>query len=393
MTVDITTHNTTIALGKKLQLEVVTDPPGVQLIWTSSDSVGAPVSATGLVIGNIVGSYQITATTLDMMDSDTVTVIVVDLNPTYHLKISPNKWEGVIGETKSLITEILPEGNPVTYTSSDSTIVSVSDSGQMAAVGKGNALVQARSGNLVDVCSCKILPAVITDIVLNVEKVVMGVNRTFSLEAQTVPEGGEISFSTSGTVITVTERGLIASNSIGNGIVEVSSGNITKYVNVAVCGVNLPKSINLDSELIIPIISNPSDAVITWKSTNENVFVVDDLGNGEIKLTRTGVGRALLIASIEVSGETFVSDCTVLTSDDFDWILELTPEVVKGMKIYNTELELYREEAVHEMKIGLETQLVPKLYYIRKDWIPNTFNYRLVAVQEDIDKWQLNRLS
>lgn len=388
MKVIITTKKTIFAHGKKLQLEAITEPEGGNIVWSSSDPENAPVDQSGLVTGNRVGTYIITANCEGVTDS--VEVQVLEYTPTYLLQLDKREWNASVKDTTILTATVYPEDNVVTWTTSDPNIVTVKN-GYLTAKSEGICLIQAQSDSKTANCRCIISPMKVTSIKLNTSYIQMGVGGVYQLQANTTPQGGKVKFNIlEGTSIKVDSQGKVTGISIGRSTVIVSSGDVSVKCMVDIYGVDLPKTIKLgNSPKELEVNTYPENSYIEWESTNPEQVELQIINNNKIKLIPHGSGSSTIIATIMVNDKEYTSSSNTSSDIDFNWITELTPELIKSMTIYNTLNELMMSCAGGEYRVGEPSPTVPKLYYIRTDKVPNTFNYRLAAIQEDIDKWQL----
>jgi uncharacterized protein YjdB len=119
------------------QLSVTDDlSDNAELTWTSSDASVATVDANGKVKALKSGNTVITVTSEDKSYTDTIKVLVVDLD----LQLSVDLF---IGETCRLTVDDLLDTVKVTWTSYDPTIATISSKGKVAAVGKGLTYITA----------------------------------------------------------------------------------------------------------------------------------------------------------------------------------------------------------------------------------------------------------
>ena len=144
------------AVGRTIQLNAnVLDQNNAPIVnavvtWTSNNPTVATVNARGLVKAEGNGTAQVSARSGNVAATMTVIVsqkadrIVFEQSPTGKL---------IIGQTIQLIAKVLDPnlqpiiGAPVTWSSSDETVATVSPQGLVTAVGNGTAKITARSGN------------------------------------------------------------------------------------------------------------------------------------------------------------------------------------------------------------------------------------------------------
>ncbi|MBQ0009232.1 MAG: Ig-like domain-containing protein [Firmicutes bacterium] len=142
----------TIATGNSETLDVSYTPSnankGKGITWTSQNIAIAKVSSGGVVTGVKAGSTTITAKSEGGFTS-TCNVTVSDVAVT-GISISPTSQSLSIGATKQLTATISPSNasnKTVTWTTSNSSVASVSSSGLVTAIAVGNATITAKSNN------------------------------------------------------------------------------------------------------------------------------------------------------------------------------------------------------------------------------------------------------
>lgn len=148
---------------KTIQLNAIFNPTfantGTELMWTSSDTNVATVDESGLVTGVSNGVTTITVrTSNDKTDSCDITV---QTTPT---ALALDKTETIIDLSKSkeqkLIATIQPQEanflNDITWTSSDTSIVTVNEQGVLTGIKNGSATITATTDNE-KVAECKVV--------------------------------------------------------------------------------------------------------------------------------------------------------------------------------------------------------------------------------------------
>ena len=143
-----------ISIGGTSQLEVSYTPLDTNVknvTWTSSNSSVATVSNTGLVTGVAQGSATITATAeapngiVTATRSITVTPIAVT-----SVSLDTNSASVKVGKTVTLVATVYPTNatnRNVTWTSSTTTVATVSSSGVVTGVAAGNATITVKTAD------------------------------------------------------------------------------------------------------------------------------------------------------------------------------------------------------------------------------------------------------
>jgi len=129
--------------------------------WTSSNPSVATVNNAGKVTAVLNGSATITARAGNASAICTVTVSETIIEVT-SVTLNKSSLTLRVSESETLVATVLP-GNAtdktVTWTSSDSSIATVDNSGKVMAVLKGTATITAKSGNVSATCSVTVTSA------------------------------------------------------------------------------------------------------------------------------------------------------------------------------------------------------------------------------------------
>ena len=130
---------------------------------------------------------------------------------TYRSSITLNRSTADVdvGDTLQLIAATIPEGEPVSWQSSDNTIATVSESGLVTGIRKGDVTITASlDEDIYATCYLKVVTP--TQITISQTKAEIVEGDSISLEATTVPPNQTITWTSSDTAIaTVTADGLV----------------------------------------------------------------------------------------------------------------------------------------------------------------------------------------
>lgn len=256
----------TLQPGEELQLTATISPENAtnkSVIWSSDDRDIAMVDATGLVkaidegVAIITASIgKLTATCKLTVAREIIEVTSVEITPEGPITITE-------GEELQLTATVAPENatnKEVTWSSSDKTIATVSETGLVTAIAAGEATITASAGTMsasVEVTIENVYVAV-TDIITNVEGDMLKLHwgETFQLELSVVPENAteqtidysflrynndleEFYFVKESEYLTVSEDGLITvfecneNLAVGEMIV-MSAGDYTEELNILI---------------------------------------------------------------------------------------------------------------------------------------------------------------
>jgi len=149
----------TLTVGQKkatkirIYPELATDK---RVSYTSSDETVCTVDAEGEITGVSAGSAIIMVRTADG-DRTAMLTIIVRASGVTGVTLTPDTLSMMVGESKDLTVVVTPYAalnKKVTYTTSDSSVVTVSVTGKLKAVGAGTATVTVTTvdGGFTDTC-------------------------------------------------------------------------------------------------------------------------------------------------------------------------------------------------------------------------------------------------
>jgi uncharacterized protein YjdB len=157
------------AIARDAQGNVLSNRP---VSWTSSDTLLARVSETGLVTSVSPGEAVITATAENRSSAARITVLQV---PVSSVSVSPAAIMMRLGETRQLAAAVQDSagnalaGRAVTWTSSDTLRAQVTAAGVVSAVGEGQAVITAVSEGRLATASISIFPASTGPVVASIQ--------------------------------------------------------------------------------------------------------------------------------------------------------------------------------------------------------------------------------
>ena len=321
------------ALGATSQLTAqVRDRSGqmltsVSVIWAAADDSVATVDSTGLVTSRDNGSTTITAT------AGTVTATApVEVSQVVHsLDVSPAIDTLVVGDSLRLkaeprdVTGHLVASAETTWTSSDSSVVKVEDSGLAIAVGPGRAEITATANSIEGRTHLTVTPPVATAVTVTPTEIrFMALTDTIRLSAEVQDQRGRVTTAIAVTwatadeaVATVDSAGLATAAGNGQTLISATAGDVSDSVSVRVrqSAVSVAVAPTADTLLVgdtLHLTARVTDAngqfvggaVIDWESSDTTVAVVDeagivravDAGVASVSATSGGVsGRAELL--------------------------------------------------------------------------------------------------
>ncbi|MGM9873481.1 MAG: Ig domain-containing protein [Bacilli bacterium] len=242
----------TLTIGDTLQLDATVSPENATdktVSWTSSNTSVASVSDAGLVTALDVGDTTITVSTTDGEFTDDVLLHVVA--PVVHVTgvtLSTVSSTGLfVDDTLQLEVTVLPENatdKTVSWTSTDTDVASVSDTGLVTALSKGTTTITVTStdGGLSDSVTLNVSNKIVhvTSVTVSASKTTIEVDETLALGVTVLPENATDSSvtwaSSNSSVATVSESGVVTGVSSGEAIISATStdGNLSDSVTIRV---------------------------------------------------------------------------------------------------------------------------------------------------------------
>lgn len=215
--------------------------------WSSSDPNIATVSSTGEITGEVMGTGVGTAiVTASTSNGKTAACELTVMSiPLAGVTITPESAELVEGQKFQLTVEITTEP-PTDYvfvpvwSSGNPAVATVSETGEVTAVSAGTATVTVIVEDLSASVEITVIPVVpLTGFTLSPgSKVTCFSGATIQFEAAPIPanttEFAPVWTSSNSAVADISETGLLTTHIVGTTTVTVTSGNISKTVEVSV---------------------------------------------------------------------------------------------------------------------------------------------------------------
>ena len=305
-----------LAVSKDANGDTIT---GLSIAWASSNVAVATVSSTGLVTGVSKGESTIIASVGGVSVSGSVLVTDVSASS---IEITPNKGTLSIGQSSQLSARLkdaqgnIVAGRDVSWSSSDTAIVTVSNAGMLTAISDGESTITASVEGVSGFATVTVSGAPVASVSLSAQSASISVGQTQQLTASVSDAGGNIlndrimSWTTSNEAsATVSNAGLVTGIALGSStITGTSEGkSATVVVEVSVSPVSsvsvTPQSVKLSagqtqqlSETVTDKDGNVlSGFVIIWSSTNSASVTVSNTG----LITGIAPGSSSITATIE----------------------------------------------------------------------------------------------
>lgn len=291
--------STTLNKGENETLIVSIDPKDTSepttVTWESGNDDVATVDANGKVTAVGAGTTTISATVGTHTKNCTVTVLV----PITSVEITESDFSLSRGANKTLHATVNPsdttEDTTITWSSSNTTVAEVDQSGKVIAKAAGEATIKAKAGNKEDTVKVTVIVP-ITEFTVGESTASVVKGRTVTLHTTINPsdttEDKTITWTTGNANIATVENGVVTGVGEGTTTIRGTLPN-DMYVETAVTVTIIPvESIAIDEENDLEMLRKgtkkltvsylPEDATevtdVVWSSSDEGVATVDSTG-------------------------------------------------------------------------------------------------------------------
>ena len=238
--------------------------------------------------------------TITVNQAQRIAVTSVELNKT-SLRIN-------VGESETLVATIKPENatdKDVTWSSSDSAIATVDETGKVTAVKEGSATITAKAGEKTAECKVNVYVAV-TSIELNKTALSLIEGESETLIATVKPDNATdktVTWSSSDEKIATVKDGKVTAVKVGEATITAKAGDKSAECKVTVSPVPV-SSVTLDKTSLELEIGqkatlvatvkpdNAADKTVTWSSSDTKIATVD--ANGDV--FAIGIGDVTITA-------------------------------------------------------------------------------------------------
>ncbi len=290
-TVSLNTSSVTLYVGNTYSLTATTNCPS--LTWSSSKTSVATVSSSGKITAVSAGTATITAKYGTASASCTVTV--QEKPVVYTVSLSATSVTIYEGDTYTLTaTTNCPS---LTWSSSSTSVATVSSSGKITAVSAGTTTITAKYGSVSASCTVTVQekPIVYT-VSLNTSSVTIYEGDTYTLTATT--NCPSLTWSSSSTsVATVSSSGKITAVSAGTATITAKYGSVSasctvtvkEVVPVITYSITLNKAnVSLYNSEYITLVASGTYSSVSWSSSNTGVATVSSSGKVTASSSKTG---------------------------------------------------------------------------------------------------------
>lgn len=241
---DLGDYSEQMEVGEKQLLNVTCLPVDAVenvIIYSSSDPSVAVVNGLGRISALMPGTTSICATVGEASASFVLQVVEAesDVVPVSDIEIADHEDELYVDKTLSLSATVIPSNasnSDITYTSSDESVVTVSSTGEVKGIAKGNADIYVSTGSVMKTISLTVKVAT-TAIQLNRNYLVLKPDENYQLSATVIPADAAqaVTFrSADPAVASVSSGGLVTARKSGSTTVVVSNGDFSAAVSVII---------------------------------------------------------------------------------------------------------------------------------------------------------------
>lgn len=241
---DLGDYSDKMTVGEKQLLSVTVlplDASNATITYSSSNTDIATINAMGRITAIVLGKTTITVFAgevsqsfeLEVIEKEDTTIHVTDI------EIGEHESELEVGKTLTLSGTVFPSDSTdatITYTSSNPAIATVSSTGEVKGISKGDVIITLSADGVSKSVPLTIKVAT-TGINLNKEYLVLKTGGTYQLSAKAIPADANqaISYhSVDTSIATVSREGVVTAKGTGSTTVIVSNGDTSVAVSVIV---------------------------------------------------------------------------------------------------------------------------------------------------------------
>ena len=280
------------------------------MTWTSTDTSVATVDSSGTVTAKGFGCTTIVAEADERYDVCTVTVVKTDVSS---ITLSSTSKTLETGDTVTLTATVSPSDATyptVIWTSSDTSVATVDDSGKITAVAEGAATITAEADGEYDVCTVTVTDYadIVSDVSLSSTSETLDVGDTVTLTATVSPNSAaSVTWTSSDTSVATVSGGKVTA--VAEGAVTIIADADGVY---AVCTIAV------------------SDAGTEDEDTTDNAEDVPDTGEEDADNTDYDETSTVTPSVVEEDEEAGTVTITISTGD--------LPEGTEQIKLANGDI-------------------------------------------------------
>ena len=331
--------------------EVLPDP---RISWASADPAIAEVSNSGVVTGRRVGTVLIAASS---RGKDAFAEITVNPTPVASVRLSTTSRSLMVGQTFQLGAEAVDgsgnvlTGRPITWSSSNTAIATVNNSGVVTALAAGAVIITAASEGKSAVATVTVSQVPVISVTITPATATLVVGQTTQLAAQLKDEAGSIlngrvvGWSTNrASVATVSSDGLVTAISAGTATITATSEGrsataaITVNLRPASAIIVSPEAVTLfagQTVQLSALVTDDRGQVLSGKQvafTSSSNAIASVSGQGIVTAVSAGT------ATITATSEGATGQATITVAPDPVAAVEINPSTASILVGGTTQL-------------------------------------------------------
>ena len=317
--------------GESFTLKATVEPDNAtdkSVTWSSSANDVASVDQNGKVTALKAGTATITVTTKDGSKKATCAITVkAKVIPVTGVTLDASALEVDEGFSFMLTATVNPDNatdKSVTWSSSDATVATVSQTGEVTGVKKGTATITVTTNNGGKTATCTVtVIARVASVSLDKNTLELAEGEFATLVATVLPENANeksVTWSSSDEAVAkVDQTGKVTAVKKGTATITVTTTDGGKTASCTVTVIAKVASVSLDKNemeltegesatltaTVLP--ENANDKSVTWSSSDEAVATVDQTG----KVTAVKKGTATITVTTNDGGKTATCAVTV----------------------------------------------------------------------------------
>lgn len=310
--INLSTKSLSMYKGQKSTLSASVSPGDVDVKWNTSNASVATVN-NGIVTATGTGSATITAFFAYNGTNYSATCSVTVKSP--GLTLSETSKSMYQTNTFDLIASVVPSGQSVFWTTSNSNVATVSN-GRVTAVNPGTATITASMSYNGETYSASCI-VIVKEVSVKLDQTSKTVYQTdeFSLSATATPSGQTISWASSYTNVAKVSNGKITAINPGTANITASitygGKTFSATCTVTVKKVSLElntrsKSLIIGDNYSLVATTSPSGLTVTWESVN-NMIASVSAG----KVNAKAPGNVTISATMTYNGKEYSDSCNI----------------------------------------------------------------------------------
>lgn len=219
------------------------------------------------------------------------------------LTLNANTVTLEVGQYANLTATLTPEGSVVTWSSDNTAVATVNDTGKIVAIAAGTATITARCGTVAATVAVTVTAAAPT-LTLSATLLELMAGQTSAVTAAVQPAGSTVTWSSDKpAVATVDGTGNITGVAVGTAMITAQAGatkatvtvTVTPSVPVPTLALSLKSaSLNIGDTAVVTATVTGTNSPVIWSSDKPEVATVDSSGT----VTGVSAGKAKITAQM-----------------------------------------------------------------------------------------------